>query len=256
MMLLTKIVSIWGITQFPSGFKFGAATASYQVEGGWNESGKGESIWDHFTHTHPELVVDHTTGDISCDSYHLWKKDVNILKEIGVNYYRFSLSWPRILPDGFSNVVNEDGIRYYNDLINELLKHNMEPMVYIGGWTNPDTAKYFEDYAWIAFKLFGDRVKRWITINEPSSICEDTYGNGKGAPHLKSPGIGDYLCGRTLLLAHARGFHTYDKYFRKTQNGKIGITIDSIWAEPKTNATKDIEAAEREMQMGVSLRLT
>ncbi|XP_018571866.1 myrosinase 1-like isoform X2 [Anoplophora glabripennis] len=259
--LLMKIVLVGGATPVPSGFTFGVATASYQVEGGWNASGKGESIWDRFTHTHPELVTDHNTGDVACDSYHLWREDIKMLKEMGVDYYRFSLSWPRILPDGFTNKINEDGVKYYNNIINELLKNNIQPMVTLyhwdlpqklqdlGGWANPDLAQYFEDYAKIAFKLFGDRVKRWITINEPASICEDTYGNGKGAPHVFSPGIGDYLCGRTLLLAHARAYHMYDELYRKSHGGKIGITIDSIWAEPNSNNTEDIEAAEREMEM-------
>lgn len=260
--LLELFAFTWAI-EVPPGFKFGVATASYQIEGGWNASGKGENIWDRLTHTHPELIADHSTGDIACDSYHLWKTDIAILKSLKVHYYRFSLSWTRILPNGFSNKINPDGINYYNNLINSLLANNIEPMVTLyhwdlpqpiqdlGGWTNPQIALYLEDFARVAFVHFGDRVKKWITINEPASICEDTYGNGDGAPDVKSPGIGDYLCGKTILLAHARIYRLYDKYFRSSQKGKIGITIDSIWAEPRTAAKEDVEAAEREMQMGL-----
>lgn len=97
----------------------------------------------------------------------------------------------------------------------------------LGGWANSDITQYFEDYSRVAFKLFGDRVKMWITINEPASICEDTYGNGNGAPHVYSPGIGDYLCGRTILLAHARAYHLYDRFFRKSQGG-IFCNINGI----------------------------
>lgn len=246
---------------FPQDFKFGVATASYQIEGGWKAGGKGENIWDRLTHEHPNWVKDHKTGDIACDSYHLWKDDVKLLKYLNVNFYRFSLSWSRLLPSGFANYINPDGVRYYNDLINELLKNDIEPMVTlyhwdlpqplqeIGGWPNPLLAKHFEDYAKIAFELFGDRVKTWITFNEPPDVCEAGYGDGTGAPGFRSSGIGDYLCGRTLLLAHASAYRLYDKMFRSTQQGKIGITVDAIWAEPKSKLRKDIEAAERAMQM-------
>nr|CAH7744350.1 unnamed protein product [Callosobruchus chinensis] len=247
--------------KIPKDFKFGTATSAYQVEGGWNAGGKGESIWDHFTHNYPSGVVDHSNGDIACDTYHKWKEDIQILKDIGVDYHRFSISWPRILPDGFARRINPDGVRFYNDFINELLKNNIEPLVTLyhwdlpqslqnlGGWTNPDIAIYFEEYAKVVFELFGDHVKRWITLNEPLSFCEITYGYGFGAPHVSSPGIGEYLCGRTALLAHARAYRAYEREFRKTQGGKVGITIDGIWTEPMTNSTEDVDAAERELEM-------
>ncbi|VEN59589.1 unnamed protein product, partial [Callosobruchus maculatus] len=247
--------------KIPNDFQFGTATAAYQVEGGWNASGKGENIWDHFTHHYPDFVKDHSTGDIACDTYHKWKEDIQILKDMGVNYHRFSLSWSRILPDGFARRINPDGVRFYNDFINELLRNNIEPMVTLyhwdlpqrlqdlGGWTNPDMAIYFKEYAEVAFELFGDRVKRWITMNEPYSFCEGTYSSGIAAPHILSPGIGDYLCGRTVLLAHAHTYHAYEEKFKKLYGGKVGITIDSIWAEPMTNSTEDIDAAEREIEM-------
>lgn len=94
-----------------------------------------------------------------------------------------------------------------------------QPLQDLGGWTNEETIKYYKDYIAICFKLFGDRVKRWISINEPYSICESTYGDGVGAPHIKSPGFGDYICGKNILLAHMEAYHIYDKYFRKSQKG-------------------------------------
>lgn len=202
----------------------------------WNFLGKGENIWDRLTHTHPELITDHSTGDISCDSYNKWKEDVQILKKVGVDFYRFSLSWSRILPTGFTNKINPDGLRYYNDLINELLRNNIEPMVTIyhwdlpqpiqdlGGWTNAQTSVYLEDFARVVFDNFGDRVKKWITINEPASICEGVYGNSDGAPDVKSPGIGDYLCGKSILLAHARIYHLYNSKYRSEQKGILRTT--------------------------------
>lgn len=149
-----------------------------------------------------------------------------------MNYYRFSLSWSRILPNGYANDINPDGVRYYNDLINGLLDNNIEPLVTIfhwdlpqpiqdlGGWTTPQTAVYFEDYARVVFDLFGDRVKKWITINEPSSICVSIY-EGNSAPIIFSSGIGTYLCGKTLLLAHASAYRLYDKFYRPKQGGVL-----------------------------------
>ncbi|XP_044761903.1 myrosinase 1-like [Coccinella septempunctata] len=246
---------------FPDHFRLGVASASYQIEGGWNASDKGENIWDRLTHEHPEVIKDNSTGDVACDSYHLWKKDVEILKNLGVDYYRFSISWTRLLPTGRVDKISSDGLKYYNDLIDSLLENKIEPVVtlyhwdlpqalqYFGGWTNLITSDFFAQYARLVFSRFGDRVKTWITINEPYSICETTYGDFQGAPLIHSPGIGDYLCGKTILVAHSKAFHIYDKEFREKQGGKIGITIDTIWAEPRTNKSEDVEAAEREMQM-------
>ncbi|GLV37189.1 uncharacterized protein CBL_01981 [Carabus blaptoides fortunei] len=247
--------------QFADDFIFGVASASYQVEGAWNESGKGENIWDRLTHDHPDWIADKTNGDIACDSYHKIEEDVRNLRWLGVDFYRFSLSWSRLLPSGFSNKINPDGVRYYNDLINELLKYNITPMLTLfhwdlpqplqeaGGWPNVLLADYFEDYAKIAFDNFGDRVKMWITFNEPQQICQEGYSDGKMAPAYHSDGIADYLCGRTVLLAHAKAYHLYNKQFREKQQGRVGITIDSSWFEPETNSTEDKNAAERAVQI-------
>lgn len=260
-MVLTKLCLAENWT-FPDSFMFGVSTSSYQIEGAWNEEGKSENIWDRFTHTHPERIADHSTGDKACDSYHKYKEDVQLLNYLGVDFYRFSLSWSRILPTGFSKKINKPGIAYYNNLINELLKNNIKPMVTLyhwdlpqslqdlGGWANPRMAQYFADYATVAFEYFGDRVKFWMTFNEPKLICQLGYGFSKMAPGLNASGIGEYLCGDTVLKAHAKAYHLYKEKYKNKHNGspgQIGIVIHSEWFEPATNTTLDLKAADQKM---------
>ncbi|XP_045514124.1 myrosinase 1-like [Pieris brassicae] len=232
---------------FPAGFKFGAATAAYQVEGAWNVSDKSPSIWDTFTHDNPDLIADKSNGDVACDSYHLWETDIAVAKELGLHFYRFSISWPRLLPNGHSNYVSEDGKRYYNNLINGLIANGIEPVVTLyhwdlpqilqdlGGWTNPELASWFEDYAEVAFGLFGDRVKTWLTFNEPVSFCDVAYEGGKAAPGIALPGIGNYICAKVVMLAHARAYRLYDSKFRLQYRGKVGLTNHHLWCEPKNS---------------------
>ncbi|GJQ69297.1 hypothetical protein Trydic_g6431 [Trypoxylus dichotomus] len=246
-------------SDFPNNFLFGVATASYQIEGGWNASGKGENIWDRLVHTHPEKIKDRSTGDVACNSYQYYLEDISYLAYLGVHYYRFSISWSRLLPTGFTNYINPDGVKYYTDLITHMFRLNIKPMVTLyhwdlpqplqdlGGWTNPLMAKYFEDYANVVFDLWGKYVSYWITFNEPGEVCETGYGQGINAPNINSSGIADYLCGRTLLLAHARAYHLYNSKYRHQCQGQIGITISSPWYEPK-NKTEE-EASERVLQM-------
>ncbi|KAK9687269.1 Glycosyl hydrolase family 1 [Popillia japonica] len=229
---------------FPENFKFGFATASYQIEGGWNASGKGPNIWDWYTHTYPTRIADLTNGDIACDSYHKFATDVKLLKNIKADFYRFSISWARIFPNGQTNNINPDGVRYYNELINLLLANNIKPVVIIyhwdlplglhqlGGWPNIALADYFVDYADKVFSLFGDRVKTWITFNEPSQICELGYSNGALAPGYTQLGIGNYMCGRTLLIAHAKAYRLYEKKYKQLQKGLVGMTVHTVWFEP------------------------
>ncbi|XP_028162180.1 myrosinase 1-like isoform X1 [Ostrinia furnacalis] len=234
------------VRKFPDGFLFGVASASYQVEGAWDEDGKSESIWDHDTHKIPSPIDDMSTGDIADDSYHLYKRDVEMVREMGVDFYRISLSWTRIMPTSFPDKINQAGVDYYNNLINELLKHNIKPMITLfhwdmpqklqemGGWTNPNIVDWYGDYVRTAYELFGDRVKYWITINEPTQICLYGYGLNLLAPRLNIPGVADYLCSKNLLLAHARAYHIYDEEFRASQGGNISITLSAQWYEPES----------------------
>ncbi|CAB3227765.1 unnamed protein product [Arctia plantaginis] len=241
---------------FPSNFLFGCATAAYQIEGAWDEDGKGESIWDHLTHNKPYYIADQSNGDIAGDSYHKYKRDVEIMRELGLDAYRLSLSWPRILPTGFANEVNPAAIDYYNKLINEMLKYNIVPMVTLyhwdlpqklqelGGFTNPLFPEWFEEYARVVFESFGDRVKHWITFNEPREVCELGYGDIDKAPALNSSAVGTYLCAKHLVLAHANAYHMYSNDFKPTQGGTCGITIHVDWFAPLTDSAEDELAAE------------
>ncbi|XP_047122103.1 myrosinase 1-like [Schistocerca piceifrons] len=215
--------------RFPDDFMFGAATAAYQIEGAWNEDGKGENIQDYLFHNHPEYTAG-DTGDVACDSYHKYKEDVQMLKALNANVYRFSISWARVLPTGDVDIINQPGIDYYNNLINELLANGIQPMVtmyhwdlpqalqYIGGWPNELLADYFVEYARVLFENFGDRVKWWVTFNEPATFV---HGNTdvRMAPSQPAKGIGDYLAAHTIIKAHARVWHLYDEQFRASQNG-------------------------------------
>ncbi|CAG4992208.1 unnamed protein product [Parnassius apollo] len=251
---------------FPEDFIFGVATAAFQIEGGWNIGGKGESIWDTYLHKHPNFTIDGSNGDIAADSYHKYKSDISIIKSLGVKYYRMSISWPRILPNGYDNFINKDGVRYYRSIFKELLKENITPVVTLfhwdlptplmdlGGWSNPKMIDYFEDYANVAFTLFGDIIKTWSTINEPHQHCYKGYGSDEFVPAMKSGGFGEYLCAHYLLLGHSRVYHLYDKKFRPHQKGKIGLTLDAFWAVPKDKSNhSDVLAAERYLQMRLGI---
>ncbi|XP_031633962.1 furostanol glycoside 26-O-beta-glucosidase-like [Contarinia nasturtii] len=187
---------------FPDDFLFGASTAAYQIEGAWNMDGKGPSIWDEFTHFHPEKIVDHQNADVSTNSYEYFLDDIKAVKNLSMNFYRFSISWSRILPTGDIAEVNEKGIQYYNILIDTLIEYKLQPMVTLyhydlpqylqsfGGLTNSIIISYFEAYSNLLFDRFGDRVKYWITFNEPSDFCTAGYGGSYHAPALNAHGIG------------------------------------------------------------------
>ncbi|KAG6439575.1 hypothetical protein O3G_MSEX000890, partial [Manduca sexta] len=149
-----------------------------------------------------------------------------MMRELGLDAYRFSLSWSRILPTGFANEVNQAGINYYNNLINEMLKYNIQPIVTmyhwdlpqrlqeLGGFINPLIADWYEDYAKVVFDNFGDRVKLWITFNEPREICYEGYGATGLAPILNATGVGTYICAKNLAIAHAKAYHLYNNEYK------------------------------------------
>lgn len=156
-----------------------------------------------------------------------------MLKFLGVDFYRFSISWPRVLPHGYANKISKEGIGYYSDLVDGLLANGIQPIVTmfhwdlpqvlqdLGGWANPEIAVWFEDYARVLYEALGDRVKIWITVNEPKQFIIFGYGTTRFAPDIISAGTGDYLAVKNMLIAHARAWHLYDKEFRETQKGMI-----------------------------------
>ncbi len=242
------------IKQFSTNFTWGTATSSYQIEGAHCKDGKGLTIWDVFSKTQGK-VANGDTGDIACDHYHLYKEDVALMAKLGVKNYRFSISWARIMPNGYGK-VNEKGIAFYSDLIDTLLAHGITPWVTLyhwdlplalqmeyDGWLNPKIADFFAEYARVCFEAFGDRVNHWITINEAWVIAILGYGQGVFAPGRISTSE-PYLAGHHILLAHAKAVDIYRKAFAH-QKGKIGITNNCDWREPLTDKVEDQQAAER-----------
>ncbi|ONK55426.1 uncharacterized protein A4U43_UnF3510 [Asparagus officinalis] len=255
---------------FPSGFTFGVASSAYQYEGAAREGGKGLSIWDTYTHNHPEKIADRSNGDIADDSYHRYKEDVNIMKEMGMDAYRFSIAWSRILPNGsLSGGINQEGVKYYNSLIDELISHGLQPYVTLFHWDtpqaledqyegflSPNIVNDFRNYAEICFREFGDRVKHWITFNEPWSFAVGGYAEGFLAPARCSPwestkcdegdsGREPYIVAHNLLIAHASAVKLYRNKYKARQKGKIGIILVSNWFVPYSNTKSNRDASER-----------
>eukprot|EP00058_Branchiostoma_floridae_P023578 XP_002609068.1 hypothetical protein BRAFLDRAFT_96909 [Branchiostoma floridae] len=237
----------------PDGFLWGTATASFQIEGGWDSGEKGPSIWDWYSHL-PQNVP---WGDVATDSYHKYKEDVQMHVDTGLNSYRFSLSWPRLFPDGTNATINQYGVDYYNSLINELKNNGIEPLVTLyhwdlpqklkeryGGWVNDTLVELFENYARFCFATFGDRVKYWTTFNEPWSFVA-ALGDFNYDPDYTMR----YKMAHNVIRAHARAWHTYDDDFRSAQNGSIGIVISSMWGEPADlHSPADRQAATNYME--------
>ncbi|XP_063313903.1 cytosolic beta-glucosidase-like isoform X2 [Pelobates fuscus] len=244
--------------QFPKDFAWGASTAAYQVEGGWDADGKGLNIWDTFTHQGGDRVFKNQTGDVACGSYTLWEEDLKCIKQLGLTHYRFSISWSRLLPDGTTGFINQKGIDYYNMVIDSLLKNNVVPVVTLyhfdmpqavedrGGWNSEETVAIFEQYAHFCYKTFGDRVKLWITINEPYILAKYGYEDGVFAPGKSKKGFEVYQVAHNMIKAHAKAWHAYNNFFKIEQRGLVSIALYSDWAEPfDPNSTEDKEAAER-----------
>ena len=242
------------IKKFPNDFTWGTATSCYQIEGGYQADGKGLSIWDVFSKIKGK-TANGDTGEVACDHYHLYKEDIALMAKLGVQAYRFSISWSRIIPNGYGE-VNQKGIAFYSDLIDTLLEYGITPWITLyhwdlpvalqleqDGWLNPKIADHFAAYARVCFEAFGDRVKYWLTINEPWVVAILGHGQGVFAPGRTSKDE-PYLAAHHLLLAHAKAVDVYRKEFAP-QNGKIAITNNCDWREPLTNSVEDKEAAQR-----------
>jgi beta-galactosidase len=247
--------------KFPNNFVWGAATSSYQIEGAIHEGGRGKSIWDTFCQE-PGRISDGSNGDVACDHYHRFREDVRLMVELGLQAYRFSIAWPRIFPNGNDIEPNPDGIAFYNQLIDELLTNNIEPWVTLyhwdlpqalqdqyGGWQSRQIVDDFGKYASTCFQVFGDRVKKWITINEAWTVAVQTYEDGTKAPaKVDNPPVDVYIAGHYLLLAHARAASIYKRDFAPRQKGIIGMSNCGDFRYPLEPDSRDDQlAAERAM---------
>eukprot|EP01018_Ginkgo_biloba_P003115 Gb_13350 [translate_table: standard] len=253
-------------SDFPKDFVFGTSSSAYQYEGAAAEDGKGPSIWDTFTHDEGN-IPDGSTGDVAVDEYHRYKEDVRLMSEMGMDAYRFSISWSRLIPDG-RGPINPKGVEYYNNLINDLLDHGIQPYITLyhfdlpqfledeyGGWVSPQIVEDFVEYAEVCFREFGDRVKNWITFNEPNIIALLGYNLGMLAPKRCSfpPGrcktgnstTEPYIVGHHILLSHAATVKLYREKYQAKKNGSIGIVIFVMWFRPLTNTTADITATQK-----------
>ena len=201
--------------EFPKGFYWGAATAAYQIEGAKAEDGKGESVWDVFTRK-DGAIARGENGDVACDHYHRYAEDVRLMKEMGLNAYRFSVSWPRLLPDG-TGKINEKGLSFYDKLIDALLGNGIEPFLTLyhwdlpqalqqrGGFLNPDMPAWFGEYAQAVKKMCGGRVRHFMTLNEPQCVLGCGYRMGTHAPGLKVSLKEQLSALHNLLKAHGTG---------------------------------------------------
>ena len=246
---------------FPHNFLWGAATAAYQVEGAWNEDGKGESIWDRFSHT-PGKISDQTTGDVACDHYHRYEQDIALMRRLGLKAYRFSIAWTRVLPAGRGR-INPKGIDFYDRLIDSLCAANIEPFLTLyhwdlpqalqdeGGWENRDTGLAFADYSALMVKHLGDRVKYWTTFNEPSVVAFDGNLSGEHAPGNRDPRIA-YQVAHNLMVAHGLGVQAIRSADSKVQ---AGIVLNLWMADPATDSPEDIAEARAAWDRSESLFL-
>ena len=242
--------------QFPEEFIWGASTAAYQIEGAWKEDGKGESIWDRFSHT-AGRVKDGSNGDIACDSYHRYKEDIALLKEMNLGSYSFSISWPRIQPKG-SGAANSKGLDYYKRVADALLAAKIRPLCTLyhwdlpqalgeaGGWPNRDVASRFADYADVAVRALGDRISNWCTFNDPWAFTFLGYARG-----IHPPGRRDFAdCMRathTVNIAQGQAFRAIKAANPRMQ---VGGSYSMSHCQPATSSDADRQAADRAHALG------
>lgn len=235
----------------PDSFAWGAATASYQIEGGYNEDGKGLSVWDMMCRW-PGKVAEGMTGDIACDHYHRYKEDVRLMKEIGLQAYRMSISWPRVIPNG-TGKINDAGLDFYDRLIDALCAHDIDPWVTLfhwdfpyelycrGGWLNPDSSDWFADYTRVIAEKLSDRVSHWITLNEPQIFVKQGHQDGYHAPGLVLSEPDVLRVAHNALLAHGKAVQTLRSV--SSQPACIGASPSCCPGVPATESDADIAAA-------------
>lgn len=241
------------ILEFPQGFLWGAAASSYQIEGGWNADGKGPSIWDEFVHETPSPIDNGDTGDIACDHYHLYAQDVALMSSLKLGSYRFSISWPRVLPTG-SGAINQPGLDFYDKLTDDLLAAGIRPLPTLfhwdlpqavsdqGGWTARDTAQLFADYAAVMVNALGDRISTWLILNEPMWFTLLGYWTGSNAPGLASDFTRYISATHIVNIAQGQAFQAMKA---ANANLKIGSACSMTPIEPKTDSSADQDAAGR-----------
>jgi beta-glucosidase len=237
---------------FPPDFLWGASTASYQIEGAIDEGGRGPSIWDTFSHT-PGKIARGDHGDVACDHYHRYREDVELLRELGVGVYRFSVAWPRIQPDG-KGPANPEGLDFYQRLVDELLRAGITPCLTLyhwdlpqaledaGGWRVRDTAERFAEYAGLVHAALADRVPLWGTLNEPYCSAFVGYSEGRHAPGAKE-GHGALAAAHHLLVGH--GLAIQAMRARGSGSQRLGITLNLSHVTPATAEAADVAAAAR-----------
>ena len=237
---------------FRKDFIWGAATASYQIEGAAQEDGRGSSVWDVYAHTPGKVLFGHT-GDVACDHYHRFAQDAALMRELGVKNYRFSIAWPRLLPEG-TGAVNQKGIDFYNRLIDALLENGVRPFATLfhwdypsalqarGAWENPDSAKWFEEYVALCARSFGDRVKDFFTFNEPQCFIGLGYVKGIHAPGLRLPDESTIPMSHHVLKGHGMAVRALRSL---VPDCRVGYAPTSNPCIPASDSAEDVEAARR-----------
>ncbi|KAJ0258001.1 hypothetical protein HA466_0068780 [Hirschfeldia incana] len=261
-------VQNYDLSPFPSDFLFGTSSSAYQYEGAYLTDGKGLNNWDVFSHENPGEILDGGNGDIAVDQYNIFMEDIQSMNFLGVNSYRFSISWSRVLPKGRLGGINHLGIKHYNKLIDDLIRNGITPFVTLNhfdypqelenrfkSWLSPEMQKEFGYLADICFKHFGDRVKHWITINEPNQQIILSYLKGLFPPNRCSMPFGNcsqgnsetepFIAAHNTILAHAKAVQIYQNKYKKEQKGSIGIVVQTSWFEPISDSIADKNAAER-----------
>jgi beta-glucosidase len=230
---------------------FGAATAAYQIEGAWDEDGKGPSIWDEFVRRR-NAIANHDTGDVACDHYHRWREDVDLMAELGLQAYRFSISWPRILPEGTGR-LEERGLAFYDRLVDALLERGIEPWVTLyhwdlplalqdrSGWQAPDVDRWFAEYARVVAERLGDRVRNWMTLNEPWVSAYEGHAFGVHAPGIRDP-EGAVRAAHGLMRAHQAAVPAIRA---ASPDARVGLVLNVSPVEAATDSEADRAAAER-----------